>query len=310
MYVFHRRTLMAKIQPWQLAQKQSLPLDCKIQLSELRIRQWYSHWQGQVYVSFSGGKDSTALLHLVRSIHPDVPAVFVDTGLEFPEIRDFVKATENVVWLKPKKTFRRVLQEEGYPVVSKRVARYVWDLRRPVEINPNTRNLRLTGMNQAGTFCPTMKLSDKWLYLKDAPFLISSKCCDIMKKEPFHRYTRESGRKGINGTMAADSQQRRGNYMRTGCNAFDANDPQSKPLSVWLEKDVWEYLKTKSIPYSKIYDMGYDRTGCVFCAFGVHLEKEPNRFQRMKETHPRLWKYCMDRLGMREVLEHIGVPSE
>ena len=301
---------MAKIQPWQLAQKQSLPLDCKIQLSELRIRQWYSHWQGQVYVSFSGGKDSTVLLHLVRSIFPDVPAVFVDTGLEFPEIREFVKTIDNVVWMKPKKTFRCVLEEEGFPVISKRVARYVWDLRRPEENNPNTRNLRLTGLNRKGEFCPTMMLSEKWRYLVDAPFLISAKCCDIMKKEPFHRYIKETGRKSFNGTMASDSSDRKKSYQRTGCNAFDGPDPQSKPLSVWLEQDVWDYLKTKSIPYAKVYDMGYTRTGCVFCAFGVHMEKEPNRFQRMKQTHPKLWSYCMDKLGMREVLEHIGVPCE
>ena len=61
---------------WQLQQKQSLPLEAKIAMTQQRIREWYEHWDGEVYVSFSGGKDSTVLLHIVRQMYPDVPAVF------------------------------------------------------------------------------------------------------------------------------------------------------------------------------------------------------------------------------------------
>lgn len=68
-----------------------------------------------MYVSFSGGKDSTVLLDLVRSEYPNVKAVFVDTGLEYPEIRSFVKTFDNVEILKPKKNFKQVIQEYGYP---------------------------------------------------------------------------------------------------------------------------------------------------------------------------------------------------
>ena len=94
---------------------QNLPLELKILKTEQRIREWYEHWEGQVYVSFSGGKDSTVLLHIARSIYPDIPAVFVDTGLEYPEIRRFVKQTKNVIWLKPEMNFRRVIEKYGYP---------------------------------------------------------------------------------------------------------------------------------------------------------------------------------------------------
>lgn len=88
-----------------LRELQAKSLDEKIQISTARIIEWYEHWEGKVYVSFSGGKDSTVLLDLVRNIYPKVPAVFFDTGLEFPELREFVSSTPNVITLKPKMSF-------------------------------------------------------------------------------------------------------------------------------------------------------------------------------------------------------------
>ena len=69
-----------------LKELQSKSLEEKIQISTARIIEWYEHWDGKVAVSFSGGKDSTVLLDLVRNVYPDVIAVYSDTGLEFPEI--------------------------------------------------------------------------------------------------------------------------------------------------------------------------------------------------------------------------------
>ena len=86
---------------YDLAQMQSLPLEAKILMAKRRIQEWYDYWDGGVYVSFSGGKDSTVLLHLVRSMYPDVQAVFVNTGLEYPEIQAFVKQHDNVTILRP-----------------------------------------------------------------------------------------------------------------------------------------------------------------------------------------------------------------
>lgn len=98
-----------------LKQMQSLPLSAKVQMTKRRIEEWYDFFNGDVYVSFSGGKDSTVLLDIARSMYPDIEAVFVDTGLEYPEIREFVKSFENVTWLKPKITFKEVIEEYGYP---------------------------------------------------------------------------------------------------------------------------------------------------------------------------------------------------
>jgi 3'-phosphoadenosine 5'-phosphosulfate sulfotransferase (PAPS reductase)/FAD synthetase len=109
---------------WQLKQLQSLPLEVKVEKTKKRICEWYEYWDGQVYVSFSGGKDSTVLLHIVRELYPDIPAVFCDTGLEYPEIRDFVKTIDNVIWLKPEMNFKEVIEKYGYPVISKAIADY------------------------------------------------------------------------------------------------------------------------------------------------------------------------------------------
>lgn len=109
-----------------LRQLQALPLNLKVALTKQRVRQWVQEFgESGVYVSFSGGKDSTVLLHIVRSLYPDVVAVFCDTGLEYPEIREFVKTFRDVVWLKPKMTFRKVIEKYGYPFISKEVSECV-----------------------------------------------------------------------------------------------------------------------------------------------------------------------------------------
>lgn len=290
---------------WQLKQMQSLPLEAKIIKSQQRIREWYEHWDGNVYVSFSGGKDSTVLLHLVRQLYPDVPAVFCDTGLEFPEIKQFVRQTENVTILRPDMSFKKVIEKYGYPTIGKEVAECVEGARKgqPYRIRRFDPNYK-----------PMFNVS-KWAFLLDAPFKISASCCDVMKKSPFRRYEKETGFKPILGTMAAESRLRTQGWLKAGCNAFENKRPVSQPLSFWLEQDIWGYLHKFDVPYSTIYDMGYQRTGCIFCMFGCHLEPYPNRFQKLSQTHPKLYEYCMKPaseggLGLAEVLDYIGVDYE
>lgn len=299
---------------------QAWSLERKIQVTQTRIIEWYIKHQGQVYVSFSGGKDSTVLLDLARKIYPDIPAVFVDTGLEYPEIREFVKTVENVTWLRPEMNFKRVIETYGYPIISKEVSDAVSLAKRGYSYGIH----KLKGENTDGSKNPFRTQYKKYAWLVDSPFKIGDECCSVMKKKPAEKYEKQTGRKPILATMCCESAMRRTSWLRTGCNAFNRVRPKSQPMSFWTEQDVLEYIKRFDIPYSPIYGdivqdekgkwrtTGAARTGCMFCMFGAHLEKNPNRFQKMKVTHPKQYDFCMKSvseggLGLAEVLDYIGV---
>ena len=295
---------------------QGYDLDLKIMKSIARVREWVDFYgEDGVYISFSGGKDSTVLLHLVRELcgYKNIPAVFVDTGLEYPEIKEFVKLQDNITIIRPKMSFKEVLNTYGYPVVSKEQANYLDDIR-------NTKSEKLRLRRLEGDSKGRFKLSKKWHYLIDAPFPISHKCCNIMKKNPTKSYEKSTGRKPILGTMAAESSLRKQAYLRNGCNAFESSRPISTPLGFWTESDILNYILKYNLKIATVYGdiicnedgklklTGCDRTGCVFCAFGVHAEKGENRYQRLERTHPKLHKYCLDTLGFREVLDYMDIP--
>lgn len=296
---------------------QNYPLDLKIEKTKLRIREWYEHYNGEVYISFSGGKDSTVLLDIVRNMYPDVEAVFSNTGLEFPEIVKFVKTFDNVTIIKPENTFKRVIEEKGYPVISKSVSNCVRLARKNIEEGKDTLRVRqIKGLEKGSKFNKS-----KWQFLLDAPFKISDECCNELKKKPMKKYEKESGKKPFIATMAEEGQQREAAYLKTGCNAF--NNGRSQPMGFWTEQDVLQYIFENKLKICSVYgdvveesDMlgnkyyrttGEKRSGCIFCMFGCHLEESPNRFERLKYTHPTQYRYCMEKLGLKEVLDYIGV---
>jgi len=274
-----------------------LPLEVKIAKTEQRIIEWVEEYgESGVYVAFSGGKDSTVLLHIARSLYPNIKGMFCNTGLEFPEIVQFVNTIENIDVVKPKMTFKQVLEKYGYPIISKEQSQYINQYR--THKSEKTKHTRWFG-NKWGQG----KISEKWKFVTEAPFMVSDQCCNIMKKNPSKQYEKENKVHPILGTMASESSQRRVYWYKNGCNGFDLKRPTSKPLSFWKEEDIWAYIKKFDIPYSKIYDMGYERTGCMFCMYGCHKDASPTRFEMINKTHPKIYDYCMEKLGLRKIFE-------
>lgn len=306
---------------WELKQMQAVPLDGKISMTKNRIRQWRDYWDGDVFLSFSGGKDSTVLKHIIDDMGGGIPSVFVDTGLEYPEIRQFAMSQPNVVTVRPEIRFDEVIKKHGYPIVSKEISKNVQYARNGGKSNVHYKKLfgQLYFNGKKSAYC-----CEQWSFLYDAPFKISARCCDIMKKSPSHKYERATHRKPIVATMAEESQLRKTAWLRTGCNAFESKSPRSAPMSFWTEQDVLHYIKKYNVPYCSVYGeiqikheneedgqisiseltgayaesdqlktSKCQRTGCIFCVFGCHKEKEPNRFQRLKETHPKQYYYCI-----------------
>lgn len=368
-----------------LKELQGYPLEIKIQLTKQRIREWvHKYGEDGVYVSFSGGKDSTVLLHLVREMYGDViPGVFVDTGLEYPEIREFVRTFDNIVWLKPKKNFRKVIEDYGYPFISKEVSERVYyaqkyltwyrqqnSLDRPTDYSlrgslnleskkttetiPDNILQDFVNTGGKGTYkiremigCamhngkPSLYNYSRYKWLIMAPFMISNKCCDVMKKAPLHSYQKKTGRNGMTAQMASESRLRTRKWLQNGCNGFNMKNPISNPMAFWTEQDVLLYIYQNQIPIASVYGevikenevdgqldfadiglfdlgrpilktTGCDRTGCMFCGYGCHLEPEgEGRFERLKVTHPKIYDYIMrpweqGGLNYKEVIDWIN----
>lgn len=309
-------------------------------MTKLRIKKFYEHFDGKVYISWSGGKDSSVLLDIAEKLYPSIPVVFSNTGLEYPEIVNHVKTKINGDYkekkvkrykfkfykdgkytiIRPKKGFEEVIQDEGYPVVGKNAAKLLKALKNPKPTNFNTRRLTLTGMKSNGEYSDSFKLSKKWWFLINAPFKISHRCCNYLKKSPFNVYKTYTGQKDIVGTLANESTSRRIKYLKYGCNSFEKG--KSRPLSFWTEQDILKYIKRYNIKIASIYGniikdeegnlklSKLDRTGCMFCLFGIEQDScsGKNRFQKMEDTHPKLHHYCINKLGIKEVLKYMGLP--
>lgn len=221
------------------------PYELKPSFSAKRIYQWHRYWNGQIYVSFSGGLDSTVMAFIVCQAYKEyhlsgeVTLVFSDTGTEFPEIREFVK--EYGKWLResfpeleivveiihPKKgwNFKRVCEEKGFPLISKDTSGKIRKLRNG-NLGPKYRNYLLNG-DERGKFG---MLAKKWQYLADktvTQFDISDKCCDILKKDPFKRYVKEKGKYPMIGITQDESFRRENQYSHTGCNVYDGTTIKS-----------------------------------------------------------------------------------
>lgn len=357
-----------------LYQMQSMSLSDKIRMTKYRIKEWVNTYgEDGVYLSFSGGKDSTVLGHIIREAcgYKNIPFVFVDVPTQYPELKQFAQAFDNLEILKPKISFAEVCEKYGFPLFGKEIANCIDGARRYVKCldSKNNSNIISTDRQTVPYACYMADLlgidrrvnkgnadykslqmgvipsgskyrldrlngvlldnngeksqfnMGKYKFTLDAPFDISDKCCDCLKKEPAHEYEKKTKRKPILATMATESRVRAQKWLQEGCNAFDCKRPHSKPMSFWTEQDVLLYIKENNLPICSVYGKvvtdyeamgqcenqmsfadygifdnerpllkttGCQRTGCVLCGFGCHLEKE-SRFLKLKETHPKFY---------------------
>ena len=366
-----------------LKQFQAESLENKIQRTLAKVSEWYSYWNNEVYVSFSGGKDSTVLADICAKwcyvAKKPLYLVFVNTGLEYPEIQKHVK--QYAEWLqnkyeievvleilRPEMRFDEVVKTYGYPIIGKKQSDAIDGARKNLKDKKYTLRLRTLGITEQearemGLELPPREMLNryenaidgskyaipKYKELLYVDFDISNKCCDVMKKAPMKQYQKRTNRKPIIATMAQESMIREAAWYKNGCNAFDTKTPTSQPMSFWTEQDVLRYIKEKELPIASVYgaiqyaedpeqirieELGIDcgggeklctsgcsRTGCIFCAFGAHIDKGKGRFESLKETHPRQYAYCIgggeydengvwkpnkDGLGMAHVFDELN----
>lgn len=275
-----------------LMERQSWSLEQKIDHSLGTIEQFVERVGGvdKVYVAFSGGKDSTVLLDLVRKLYPDVLAVFWNTGNELPDTIEFVKKLQNtegynVQIIRPEITPREVWAKHGFPLVSKETSFKIERIR----LLPKSKSA-IHYLDPQNRF----KLPNKWRFLIEAQYNVSPKCCDELKKKPAHKFQKETGRVPIIGIMADESSMRTMEYLKMGqCNQFDGRVAKSQPLSIWVEEDIWEYINRYGLEVSQAYHKGFKRTGCMGCGFGSHMIGDV-RWELLHKYYPKCYDMVMN----------------
>jgi 3'-phosphoadenosine 5'-phosphosulfate sulfotransferase (PAPS reductase)/FAD synthetase len=304
----------------EFLQMQSLPLRLKIKKTEQRIIEWSESHSGMIYGAFSGGIGSTALMHIARGVCPYIPAVYCNTGQDLPQVREFALTMPNLTVIRPEHSYKWVIDHHGYPVVSKEVSKNISRCRRTK--SETQRQLRLWGgINPtSGKVQKTGVIPKKYHYLVNAPFEISDKCCEILKKNPFKKYDKESGRVPMTGEMAVDSNKRRQEYLKHGCNYYGKKH-KSTPMGFWTRQDLLEYIVEFSIPYASVYGKiiknpetgllettGERSTGCSGCMFSLQMQDpNNNHFTRMRQTDPILWNIYVNTYKQGEVMDFMGV---
>lgn len=308
--------MKATVTSEMLTIRQRMPLVDKIIKTKQVLAEFiYSVCEDEkAYLAFSGGKDSTVLLHILQTplskffpefAHPDldlvfdIPAVFNDTGVELPPVRDFVAQMHEkygcVETIRPKVPFARVIKTFGYPMISKEQSQYIRDYR-----HTNSDSFRETRLN--GNKWGMGKVSKRWhMYLEEGAPEVSDRCCHKLKKEPAKRYEKSTGRLPILGTMAEESKLRRQKYLKEGCIGYDTKRKTCQPLSFWLEKDIWEFYKITGLEICSIYPLpGVNRTGCCACGFGcINDSRFYDKFSILVKYFPRWFKTAWEVWGVQ-----------
>ena len=327
---------------------QNLPYEVKVRRAEQRAIEFIEEMDKRgfnAHVSV-GGLDSITLLIFLRHIGIDVPAISV-SGVEDKSIQRIHKQL-GVEPLQSYKTKVEVLNEVGFPVISKRIAGKIDMLQHPSEDNATVRHAIITGECGAqGHFAKNSRkqLPKKWLqlfagmaneqygtYYKEAPFLVSNKCCYYLKEKPCDDWAKEHNSWPFLGMMASEGGQREEALVDHGCNYYGKTTMRSAPFAPFMRQDILQLALDLNVPVPEIYGTiekhqngilyttKAQRTGCSMCGFGIHLEERPHRFDRLREAYPGEWEFWMyrccgdkvtgEKFGWGRVLDWIGVEWE
>lgn len=276
--------------------KKNLPLRLKVKMAKGKLQNFHHLTHGEMYVSYSGGKDSMVVLELTRELFPDTPAVFFHTGLEWPEIVKSIRKTGNCEIQHARISVREVIAKYGYPVISKEQAGYIERIRKTHSASA------LHNYTERGRY----SLSKKWKFLIKAPFKISDSCCQHLKKGPARIFEQRTGLKPILGLKANDSERRLHNYLQRGCIYVGKKTTICNPISIWTDEDCWQFIRERKLKPPSIYEEGnLSSTGCMYCMFGP-FQDVIRKYSLLHKKHPKLFNYCYNKLGCREVLKFIG----
>jgi hypothetical protein len=323
----------------EFAQRQSLPYEAKIIWAERRAWEFKNEIRSRdmhTHISV-GGLDSITLLLFLRNIGIDIPAVSVST-IEDKSIQK-IHESLGVMPLEPLKSKVQVIKEFGFPVISKSKAKKIELLQNPDSPKQTFIHAIMTGqMGKQGNFgySNKIKLPDKWLTLfgglyqshrqdlpcKSAPFKVSARCCYWMKEKPCDNWAKDNNSHPYLGMMASEGGQREWGLIKNGCNYYGVDTIRSCPFAIFLRQDLLQlaldlkvpvpsiYGEIKRKPDGTLYTTRAQRTGCSMCGFGIHIEKRPHRFDRLREDNPKEWAFWMYEIGWGKVLDWIGVEWE
>lgn len=321
----------------EMLMKQCVPYSIKVRMSETRIRSFIEECERRslnCHVSV-GGLDSIVLGHLIRKMGYDadkVPFVSAST-LEDISIQKVHKEM-NCIVVKPLKNKVDILQQEGFPVLSKKIANKIDTLAHPTEKNKTVRHAIITGeCGEQGHFATDSKMRLPMTYLKlfggwdeegkalgysKPNFNVSHKCCYYLKEAPCDNWAKEHNSVPFLGLMASEGGQRADALEEHGCNYFGKTTARSCPFAFYYHSDVVHLAVDLGVHIPDIYGSvkisdevneygdyeysttGEQRTGCSMCGFGIQLEERPHRFDRLYERNPKEWDFWMNKCCKHE----------
>ena len=268
-----------------------LELELAIEDALFRIKRDYERTNGKIYLSFSGGKDSTVLAHLIImcNLKTHIPFVFSNTGIELEAIKNFIDdfPYDNIIQLKPRKPFSQILKEYGKPAISKLKSECLNTYQKHIDDPFKTARARqmISGIREkGGELLPnsrnSLKLANKHMQFlhPDTEFKVANKCCQYLKKYPFQDFEKEFDMYGsFSGVRTAEGGVRSLAYT-TCVNIQHKNGHefvQSMPIIDWTDEMVDRFIEKYNVEISKAYTL-YDcqRTGCCACPYSKNLKHD------------------------------------